>query len=1158
MISLSLLLGLLQTLFLPATPAAAAVSDHAVGTWNVHATAANLNAAHAVVTQKNLALMALQEVRDDALPNTPGTPTSVIPVERIDPHSPPGTTPTTVSVDQSTWTRGTSTLYLYRIKQIGGGIGVRQSSNRSIAVISRQQLAAGDLRVVVPRKDRKDKLPFLALGVKYVDTWFYSIHATTQTPRGDNNADLLIEDISLAQEQATDPHKNNWAALGDFNRVPIAEAGMDLEREKPLKGNLVLDPDERIINSGIQTSSSGNGAELDYMFAKGAATGYKATGLNQTGSDHRPVVFSTSNVDPGICPVPPAPAGGSGAAAGIDPCPMPPVRGEAIVSMGDSFISGEGGRWAGNGNTSEAGAWGTDRRAKCSPGEDCVYGNTAVDAPGNPDPPGKGCHRSDVAEITGADVDDIPREQRFNIACSGATTDHVTDQGFKGEPPQVSRLAELARDNDITLIVLSIGGNDLNFSGILRDCAIKYLTPLGGTCQASQEAAFAAALDTVRGKVAATLGKIRATMRAQGRSPETYRLVLQSYPNPIAPAGQNRYAQGPGYTRYTQGGCPFRDTDSDWAANSVVPRISAMLRTAAGMGNATFLDLQGAFAGHELCSTSAAQSTSNAGVTRDSAEWVRWVPYLTEFGNGPHQQGHQQEAIHPNAYGQEILSDCLTKLGSYMNSARSSAYSCGISSSGKPYVRSLDGGREGFVRIRNMKTNEVLDAHDNSADAWVVTGPQDDTKDSQRWLMRNMPETSPGVAGMSFQAQHNKQYLTSNSSRWAFLDGEPLGWTHSAGYGTGAAEGVLVTDLPDPTNTRPVSCLIQDPSEGIIGRKWVSRRICDETDQQQVWRIERIEPPEEQHHPVPRLAVMPLGDSITVGVGHSSCPTSADRANCQGYRLGLGDKLVQGGHAARVNFVGSQTNGGQKHEGHSGWTIEQVSNRVESWMVAAEPNVITLHIGSNNIEHNVDRANAPAKVEKLLDKIFGAAPDVTVVIAPIVPNSRTKDGEVLQPLVDTFNTKLKAIVKDQQDNKKRKLDLADFSAINNGDLADGLHPNSSGYAKMADAFYAGIKRAAAADWITETVPVVPPPAVPGIPGDYDIDLNGDGRADYVVLGENGSVKAYRHVSGANWDLLPITAPGSPQWTPEQVRFADLDGDGRADYVVLGPNGSVKA
>ncbi|MCM2390760.1 GDSL-type esterase/lipase family protein, partial [Streptomyces albipurpureus] len=1098
-ICLSLLVGLLQALFLPATPAVAAVSDHAVGTWNTHAKGANLDAAHAIVTRRNLALMALQEVRDSALPGTPGTP---ITVNRINPHSPPGANPVTSTVDQSAWTVNGTTLHLYRIKHNYPDSEYRQSSNRSIAVISRRQLAAGDLRVVVPRKDRKNKLPFLALGVKYVDAWFYSIHATTQAPRGDNNADLLVEDISMAQESATDPHKNNWAALGDFNRLAAGKPGTSAN-EKPLKDNLVLDPGEKIINSGRATYASKRGAvtssaELDYMFARGAANAYRATRVIQGGSDHRPVVFSTATVNPGACTVPPAPAVASGAQADIDPCPMPAVRAEAIVSMGDSFISGEGGRWAGNGNTPDAGAWGTDRRANCPPGEDCVYGNTAVD------PPGNGCHRSDIAEITGSDVDDIPREQRFNLACSGATTDHVIDQGFKGEAPQVNRLGELARDNDVNLIVLSIGGNDLDFSGIIKDCALKYLNPVPSTCEASREPGFAAALDTVRGKVTAALEKIRATMRAQGRGPESYRLVLQSYPNPIAPASENRYAQGPLYTRYAQGGCPFRDSDSNWAAHSVVPRISSMLRTAAGLAKATFLDLQQTFAGHELCSVSAAQSTGNAGVTRDRAEWVRWVPYLTEFGNGPHQQGHQQEAIHPNAYGQEVLSDCLTQLASSMASFPRSAYSC-ILSVGTPRVISQPGDREGFVRVRNMKTNEVLDANDGSADAWAVTAPQDDTKESQRWLMRNMPEIPGDAAGMSFQAQHNKRYLTSDSSRWAFLGDQPRGWTLS-GVGFSENEGTLVTDLPDPTGARIVSCLIQDPAEGIIGRKWVSRRLCDETDLQQIWRIERIEAPE-PHYPLPELAVMPLGDSITVGVGHSSCPTTADRPNCQGYRVGLRDKL--GADAAKVNFVGSRTNGGQKHEGYSGWTVEQISRDVENWMVAAQPNVVTLHIGSNNVEHNVDRANAPAKVGKLLDKIFGAAPAMTVVIAPIVPNSKTKDGQPMQPLVDAFNTALRGEVAAQK-LKNRKVELADFSAIGNSDLADGLHPNSSGYAKMADAFYAGIKRAAAANWITETVPVTPPPPVSGARGDYDVDLDGDGKAEYLVLGPNGSVDAYKY------------------------------------------------
>ncbi|WP_329012291.1 endonuclease/exonuclease/phosphatase family protein [Streptomyces sp. NBC_00690] len=291
----------------------AAVSDHAVATWNTHAKGANLDAARAIVTQKNLALMALQEVRDDVLPGTPGTP---IIVNRINPHSPPGANPTTSTVDQSAWTVNGTTLYLYRIKHSDPSSQYRQSKDRSIAVISRRQMAAGDLRVVVPRKDRKNKLPFLALGVKYVDAWFYSIHATTEAPRRDNNADLLIEDISLAQESATDPHKNNWAALGDFNRLPVSKANTS-PNEKPLKDNLALDPGEQIIHQTLVTYRSKRGAvissaQLDYMFAQGATTAYKATRLNQGGSDHYPVAFSTTSVTPGACSVPPAPAAASG------------------------------------------------------------------------------------------------------------------------------------------------------------------------------------------------------------------------------------------------------------------------------------------------------------------------------------------------------------------------------------------------------------------------------------------------------------------------------------------------------------------------------------------------------------------------------------------------------------------------------------------------------------------------------------------------------------------------------------------------------------------------------------------------------------------------------------------------------------------------------
>ena len=67
----------------------------------------------------------------------------------------------------------------------------------------------------------------------------------------------------------------------------------------------------------------------------------------------------------------------------------------AIVSLGDSYISGEAGRWQGNSINPAGNRDGTDRAAynctvaTCSYDSARVYGLTALN----------GCDRSDVAEI---------------------------------------------------------------------------------------------------------------------------------------------------------------------------------------------------------------------------------------------------------------------------------------------------------------------------------------------------------------------------------------------------------------------------------------------------------------------------------------------------------------------------------------------------------------------------------------------------------------------------------------------------------------------------------------------------------------------------------------------------------------------------------------
>src|SRR5436190_19037979 len=75
-------------------------------------------------------------------------------------------------------------------------------------------------------------------------------------------------------------------------------------------------------------------------------------------------------------------------------------RPSAIVAMGDSFISGEGGRWLGNGSEPLGTRSGTDRAAFDCGAIGCEYDAARVYGASE----ANGCHRSDLAPIESAPI----------------------------------------------------------------------------------------------------------------------------------------------------------------------------------------------------------------------------------------------------------------------------------------------------------------------------------------------------------------------------------------------------------------------------------------------------------------------------------------------------------------------------------------------------------------------------------------------------------------------------------------------------------------------------------------------------------------------------------------------------------------------------------
>jgi lysophospholipase L1-like esterase len=187
----------------------------------------------------------------------------------------------------------------------------------------------------------------------------------------------------------------------------------------------------------------------------------------------------------------------------------------------------------------------------------------------------------------------------------------------------------------------------------------------------------------------------------------------------------------------------------------------------------------------------------------------------------------------------------------------------------------------------------------------------------------------------------------------------------------------------------------------------------------------------------PPITIMPLGDSITVGVGSSTR---------SGYRPELLQRLAAAG--LRADFVGTQQSGTGSdvdNEGHVGWSIEQIAARIDDWLAMYEPDVILLHIGTNDTRSAGSVLDAPGKLSDLIDQIEADRPTAEIFVAKIISTTDAKRNV----LTDAYNAAVPVVVA----SKGARVHLVDQSTVGGRDLYNTLHPNDFGYAKMAYNWY---------------------------------------------------------------------------------------------------------
>jgi lysophospholipase L1-like esterase len=202
------------------------------------------------------------------------------------------------------------------------------------------------------------------------------------------------------------------------------------------------------------------------------------------------------------------------------------------------------------------------------------------------------------------------------------------------------------------------------------------------------------------------------------------------------------------------------------------------------------------------------------------------------------------------------------------------------------------------------------------------------------------------------------------------------------------------------------------------------------------------------------VRIMPLGDSITLGL-------LDDEPNRGGYRGPLHQKLGNAGYA--VDFVGGDKFGeicDPDHEGHSSWRAECIRDKVYDWLTASRADIVLLHIGTNNISFypapDEKVRGTTNKIAQILDEVHryetSSNTAITVILAQII--NRADPLDLLGLATTALNASIASMAAARIAAGGR-LVVANFEPALSypADIADTVHPNASGYGKMATVWF---------------------------------------------------------------------------------------------------------
>jgi lysophospholipase L1-like esterase len=146
------------------------------------------------------------------------------------------------------------------------------------------------------------------------------------------------------------------------------------------------------------------------------------------------------------------------------------------------------------------------------------------------------------------------------------------------------------------------------------------------------------------------------------------------------------------------------------------------------------------------------------------------------------------------------------------------------------------------------------------------------------------------------------------------------------------------------------------------------------------------------------------------------------------------------------------------NEGFPGLRIEEVLTHAQADVPNYLPNLYTINLGTNDASQDFDLPNAGGRMGSLLDFLWSATPDATVILSTLIINLDANVDSRAQAINAQYTDLANRLSGDG-----RRIVLADMHGADGpqtGDMSDATHPNDNGFRLMSNIWARAIQQAA--------------------------------------------------------------------------------------------------